>query len=140
MFDFIWKIRYTSGTSYEGYEASPLTTPAVWQSITYGLIETFVRWQLQQGYAIGSINIWLATIKKYCALATKAGSKASQHTMGDMPGPPCRSWRNRPQNAARCWGDGRALQCLRVMPLHRRSPIKASYQESRRNGTHTTGV
>jgi hypothetical protein len=88
VFDFIWKIRYTSGTSYEGYEASPLTTPAAWQSITYGLIETFVRWQLQQGYAIGSINVWLATIKKYCALATKAGSKASQHTMGDMPGPP----------------------------------------------------
>ena len=49
-------------------------TPEAWSGITYGLVEAFVRWQLQQGYAIGSINVRLATIKKYCALAAKAGS------------------------------------------------------------------
>ncbi len=49
------------------------TTPEAWQPITYGLLEAFVRWQLAAGYAIGSINVHLATIKKYCVLATKAG-------------------------------------------------------------------
>ena len=27
-----------------------------WQGITFGLVETFKRWQLDQGYAIASIN------------------------------------------------------------------------------------
>src|SRR5690242_13654325 len=35
------------------------STPSVWQAITYGLLEAFVRWQLAAGYAIGSINVHL---------------------------------------------------------------------------------
>lgn len=46
---------------------------AQWHDITYGLIETFKRWQLEQGYAIASINAHLSTIKVYAKLATKAG-------------------------------------------------------------------
>jgi integrase len=33
-----------------------------------------VQWQLQQGYAIGSINVRLATVKTYCRLALQAGA------------------------------------------------------------------
>src|SRR6266496_3339290 len=50
------------------------TRPETWQPITYGLIEAFTRWQLAAGYAIGSINVHLATVKKYCQLAAKAGT------------------------------------------------------------------
>jgi integrase len=54
-----------------------LGTPAAWQEITHGLVETFMRWQLPRGYAIGSINVRLSTVKKYCALASKAGALSS---------------------------------------------------------------
>src|SRR5690242_7248572 len=33
-----------------------LHIPHVWNGITYGLVDGFVRYQVQQGYAIGSIN------------------------------------------------------------------------------------
>jgi integrase len=46
---------------------------AEWHGITYGLIETFKRWQLEQGYAIASINAHLSTVKVYAQLAVKAG-------------------------------------------------------------------
>jgi len=48
--------------------------PAAWQGLTWGLVEGFVKWQLAQGYAIGSINVRLATVKSYCRLATQAGA------------------------------------------------------------------
>ena len=44
-----------------------------WSGVSYGLVESFVRWQLQQGYATGSINVRLATVKAYCEVAAKAG-------------------------------------------------------------------
>ena len=44
-----------------------------WSVVTWGLVEAFNRWQLQESYATGSINVRLATIKTYCSLATKAG-------------------------------------------------------------------
>ncbi len=49
------------------------TTPAAWAGITWGLIEGFKRWSLQQGYAIASINRALSTIKLYVKLAFQAG-------------------------------------------------------------------
>ena len=49
------------------------STPATWSGMTHGLIDGFVRYQVQQGYAIGSINVRLSTVKKYCALAARAG-------------------------------------------------------------------
>lgn len=45
-----------------------------WSGVTWGLVEGFSRWQLEQGYAIGSINVRLATVKAYCELASKHGS------------------------------------------------------------------
>ncbi len=49
---------------------------ASWSGVTWGLVEGFIRWQLKEGYATGSINVHLATIKSYCELASKHGSLA----------------------------------------------------------------
>src|SRR5260370_19108792 len=46
---------------------------AEWQGITFGLVEAFKRWQLDQGYAIASINAHLSTVKVYAKLAVKSG-------------------------------------------------------------------
>lgn len=46
---------------------------ARWSYITFGLVEGFVRWQMQEGYAIGSINVRLNTIRMYTTLAMQAG-------------------------------------------------------------------
>src|SRR5438128_4009177 len=43
-----------------------------WTDITADLIETFIDWQKREGYAIGSINVRLATVKAYCHLAYAA--------------------------------------------------------------------
>jgi integrase len=47
-------------------------TPSSWEPITYGLVDGFVRWMLREGYAIGSVNVRLSTVKEYCDLATRA--------------------------------------------------------------------
>jgi integrase len=36
-------------------------------------VEGFVRWQLKEGYSIGSVNVRLSTVKAYAKLARKAG-------------------------------------------------------------------
>src|SRR3989442_1291435 len=36
---------------------------SAWRGISAGLLEAFIEWQKLQGYAIGSINIRLATVK-----------------------------------------------------------------------------
>jgi site-specific recombinase XerC len=46
---------------------------AAWQGIRAGLLEAFIEWQKLEGYAIGSINIRLATVKAYCHLAYEVG-------------------------------------------------------------------
>lgn len=48
--------------------------PAAWPGLSWGLLAGFVRWQLAEGYAIGSINRSLSTIKTYAKLAFKAGT------------------------------------------------------------------
>jgi integrase len=52
--------------------------PAGWAGISWGLVAAFVEWQLNEGYAIGSINVRLSTVKVYTRLATKAGSVAPE--------------------------------------------------------------
>ena len=47
--------------------------PAAWYGVTWGLVEGFVRWLLQQGYSVASTNNRLSAIKVYVRLATKAG-------------------------------------------------------------------
>lgn len=48
--------------------------PQAWQGITWGLVEAFARWQLTKGYAVGSVNVRLSTVKTYAKLALKAGT------------------------------------------------------------------
>ena len=48
------------------------TEPDAWRGVTWGLVAGFVQWQLQRGYAIGSVNVRLATVKTYCRLALHA--------------------------------------------------------------------
>lgn len=47
--------------------------PGAWAGVAWGLVEGFKHWQLGQGYAVGTINRRLATVKVYAALAAKAG-------------------------------------------------------------------
>ena len=47
--------------------------PAAWTGVTWGLVEAFVKWQLQEGYAVSSVNVRLSTIKTYAKLAFQAG-------------------------------------------------------------------
>src|SRR5258708_6681674 len=44
-----------------------------WAHITFGLVEAFQRWELQEGYSIASINARLNTVRMYCTLAMQAG-------------------------------------------------------------------
>lgn len=48
--------------------------PQAWRGITWGLVETFVKWQLKEGYAVTSVNVRLSTVKTYARLAMQAGS------------------------------------------------------------------
>lgn len=48
--------------------------PEAWRGISWGLIAAFVRWLLRQGYAVGTVNVHLSTLKTYARLAMKAGS------------------------------------------------------------------
>ena len=50
------------------------TEPEAWAGVTWGLIEGFVAWQIQEGFSIASTNARLSTVKSYAALAVKAGS------------------------------------------------------------------
>lgn len=49
-------------------------SPDAWRGMTWGIIEGFKRWMLSEGYAVGSINVRLSTIKTYARLAVKAGA------------------------------------------------------------------
>jgi len=53
--------------------------PGAWGAMSKGLIEGFVIWQRELGYAIGSINMRLSTVKLYCKLAQGAGALDEQH-------------------------------------------------------------
>ena len=52
--------------------------PNSWIGITWGIVDGFARWQLQQGHAISSVNRRLSTIKTYTQLAAKAGVVSTQ--------------------------------------------------------------
>lgn len=50
------------------------TNPAAWRGVTWGIVEGFVQWQLGAGYAIGSVNARLSTVKVYAQMAVKAAA------------------------------------------------------------------
>jgi integrase len=56
-----------------GISAGPLATePGAWEGVTAGLVEGFARWMLAEGYAAGSVNVRLSTVKTFAALALGA--------------------------------------------------------------------
>jgi integrase len=55
--------------------------PHAWRGITWGILEAFRNWQLQQGYAIGSINGRLSTVRTFAKIAAKAGSITPQESI-----------------------------------------------------------
>lgn len=61
---------------------------AAWGGVTWGLVEMFRNWMVTAGYAIGSVNVRLATIKAYSKLVSKAGviSKTEQLLIADVKG------------------------------------------------------
>lgn len=50
------------------------STPDAWRGVTWGLVEAWRNWSLQQGYSVGSVNVRLSTVKQYAKLAAKAGA------------------------------------------------------------------
>lgn len=50
------------------------TRPEAWQGMTWGIVEAFKSWQLDQGYSIASVNQRLSTVKVYAREAHKAGA------------------------------------------------------------------
>lgn len=55
--------------------------PLAWQGVTWGIVEGFVQWLLQEGYAIASINARLSTVRTYAQMAVKAGAVDRQEGM-----------------------------------------------------------
>src|SRR5919106_624347 len=55
--------------------------PHAWSGVTWGLVEGFKLWQLKQGYAIGSINGRLSTVRTFAKLAAKAGSISAEESI-----------------------------------------------------------
>jgi integrase len=50
------------------------TDPAAWRGVTWGLVEGFRNALVREGYAVGTVNAWLSTVKVYARLAAKAGA------------------------------------------------------------------
>jgi site-specific recombinase XerC len=47
--------------------------PLAWQGITWGLVQGFQKWLLQQGYSMKTINDRVSIVKVYMSLANQAG-------------------------------------------------------------------
>ena len=49
------------------------TDPQAWRHISFGLIDAFKQWMLQNGYSVSSINNRLSAVRVYAKLAASAG-------------------------------------------------------------------
>lgn len=47
--------------------------PRAWKGITWGMVLAFRDWLLRQGYALGTVNLRLSTVRTYAHLAMQAG-------------------------------------------------------------------
>jgi len=47
--------------------------PVSWMGVTWGLVQAFQQWLLQQGYSMKTINDRVSTVKVYMALANQVG-------------------------------------------------------------------
>lgn len=65
---------YLAAAGIDAQELDLYNDVQAWAGITWGLVAGFTRWQLAEGYAIGSVNVRLATIKVYAQIAVQAGT------------------------------------------------------------------
>lgn len=62
-----------------GGEVGELAEDALaWRGITWGLVSAFVLYMLKSGYAVGSVNAHLSTIKTYAKLSARSGGIDAQ--------------------------------------------------------------
>lgn len=50
-----------------------MNDPDAWKGVTWGIIQGFVKWMMDNGYAIKTINVRLSAVKSYAKLAAQAG-------------------------------------------------------------------
>lgn len=55
--------------------------PDAWRGVTWGIVEAFKQWMLQRGYAIGSINRRLSTVRTFAGIAAKAGAISTEESI-----------------------------------------------------------
>lgn len=75
--EFLKSVNVEPGDLYRDLDA--------WRGVSAGILEAFLDWQKREGYAIGSINVRLATVKAYCHLAyetEKIGRDTHTHIQG----------------------------------------------------------
>lgn len=60
------------------YAEKLMTSPAAWHGVVWGIVKSFRNWMVDQGYAVGSVNVRLSTVKRYCELAMHAGTISPQ--------------------------------------------------------------
>lgn len=52
--------------------------PECWRDVTWGLVKGFLRWQLDRGYAVTSVNRSLTTLRVYAGLAHQGGALSAE--------------------------------------------------------------
>lgn len=65
--------RYLADVGIHTTAEALASDPQAWRGMTWGLIAAFVQWQLKQGYAVGTVNLQLSTVRTYAGLAAKVG-------------------------------------------------------------------
>lgn len=68
-------------TAHEIPARDLFNNPQAWQGVTWGIVEAFKTWMLGEGYAVGSINGRLSTVRTYAKLAAKAGAIDPQESI-----------------------------------------------------------
>lgn len=67
--------RFADATLHVEIDVEDLETkPSSWSGITAGLVEACAKWLLIEGYALGTVNGHLSTLKTYVRLAGRAGA------------------------------------------------------------------
>jgi len=77
-FDLLNFTTYLAGAGVARGVAQLYDDAAAWTGISEPLVFGYRAWLRQAGYAIGTINLRLSTIRAYCALACQAGAISEQ--------------------------------------------------------------
>lgn len=63
-------------------ERALMNGPDAWRGMTWGVISGYVKWMLNEGYAVATANARLSTVKVYAGLAFQAGAlSAEEHAL-----------------------------------------------------------